>query len=84
MISTSNTNIINTNPVTNGIPTGCSITHNNSRVEELEERLSNIEKVLGIPKADGVMFVKYPSLKKKYDAYINELTKLRTWDALKE
>lgn len=49
----------------------------------LEERLDNIEKVLGIPEADGAMFVKYPSLKKKYDEYINELAKLRTWDALK-
>jgi hypothetical protein len=50
---------------------------------DLEERLDNIEKVLGIPEADGDMFTKYPSLKKKYDDYINELAKLRTWDALK-
>lgn len=50
---------------------------------DLEERLDNIEKVLGIPEADGAMFVKYPKLKKKYDDYINELAKLRAWDALK-
>lgn len=50
---------------------------------DLEERLVNIEKVLGIPEVDGPMFVKYPSLKKKYDDYINELAKMRTWDALK-
>lgn len=49
----------------------------------LEERLSNIEKVLGIPEADGPMFIKYPSLKKKYDEYINELAKMKTWDSLK-
>ena len=50
---------------------------------DLEERLNNIEKVLGIPEVDGEMFTKYPRLKKKYDDYINELAKLRTWDALK-
>ena len=50
---------------------------------DLEERLDNIEKVLGIPEAPSEMFTKYPSLKKKYDEYINELAKLRTWDALK-
>ena len=50
---------------------------------DLEERLNNIEKVLGIPEVDSEMFTKYPSLKKKYDDYINELSKLRTWDALK-
>lgn len=51
--------------------------------KDLEERLDNIEKVLGIPETDPEMFRKYPSLKKKYDDYINELAKLRTWDALK-
>lgn len=51
--------------------------------KDLEERLSNLEKVLGIPEYDGEMFIKYPSLKVKYDDYINELSKKRTWDALK-
>lgn len=51
--------------------------------KDLEERLDNIEKVLGIPETDSAMFIKYPSLKKKYDEYINELAKLRTWDTLK-
>ena len=50
---------------------------------DLEERLDNIEKVLGIPEAPADMFTRYPNLKKKYDDYINELAKLRTWDALK-
>ena len=51
--------------------------------KDLEERLENIEKVLGIPEAPADMFTKYPHLKKKYDSYINELAKLRTWDSLK-
>ena len=51
---------------------------------DLEERLKTIEQVLGIPEADPEMFKKYPKLKQKYDEYINELAKLKTWEALKD
>lgn len=52
--------------------------------KDLEERLDVIEKVLGIPETDPELFKKYPKLKQKYDDYINELAKLRTWEALKD
>lgn len=50
---------------------------------DLEERLSTIEKVLQIPTRDATMEAKYPSLKKKYDEYINLLGKYRTFEAIK-
>jgi hypothetical protein len=49
----------------------------------LEERLRTIERVLAIPERDGDMEAKYPSLKKKFDDYINALEKYRTFDRLK-
>ena len=51
---------------------------------DLEERLETIEKVLGIPERDVALEEKYPKLKKMYEDYINELSKYRTWNALKE
>jgi hypothetical protein len=50
---------------------------------DLEERLKTIEKVLLIPERDAIMEAKYPSLKKKYDEYINLLGKYRTFEAIK-
>jgi hypothetical protein len=50
---------------------------------DLEERLKIIEKVLMIPERDAIMETKYPSLKKKFDEYINALGKYRTWEAIK-
>lgn len=49
----------------------------------LEERLKTIEQVLQIPERDATMEAKYPSLKKKYDEYINLLGKYRTFEAIK-
>ena len=50
---------------------------------DLEERLKTIEKVLMIPERDVKLEAKYPSLKKKYDEYINLLGKYRTFEAIK-
>jgi len=50
---------------------------------DLEERLKTIEKVLAIPERDAIMEAKYPSLKKKFDEYINALEKYRTFERLK-
>lgn len=50
---------------------------------DLEERLKTIEKVLMIPERDAIMEAKYPSLKKKYDEYIKELSKYRMWESIK-
>ena len=50
---------------------------------DLEERLKTIEKVLMIPERDATMEAKYPSLKKKYDEYINALSKYRMWESIK-
>lgn len=50
---------------------------------DLEERLKIIEKVLMIPERDVKMEAKYPSLKKKFDEYINSLAKYRTFEAIK-
>lgn len=50
---------------------------------DLEERLKTIERVLMIPERDAIMEAKYPSLKKKYDEYINALGKYRTFEAIK-
>lgn len=50
---------------------------------DLEERLKIIEKVLMIPERDVTMEAKYPSLKKKFDEYINSLAKYRTFEAIK-
>ena len=51
--------------------------------QDLEERLKTIEKVLMIPERDVTMEAKYPSLKKKYDEYIKDLSKYRMWEAIK-
>lgn len=50
---------------------------------DLEERLSVIEKVLQIPERDVILEKKYPKLKKMYDEYIKELSKVRMWESLK-
>lgn len=50
---------------------------------DLEERLKTIERVLAIPERDATMEAKYPSLKKKFDEYINALEKYRTFERLK-
>jgi len=50
---------------------------------DLEERLNVIEKVLMIPERDATIEAKYPSLKKKFDEYIKELSKARMWESLK-
>ena len=36
-----------------------------------------------IPERDAIMEAKYPSLKKKYDEYINALEKYRTFERIK-
>jgi len=56
------------------------IVHNG---RDLEERLSVIEKVLQIPERDVILEKKYPKLKKMYDEYIKELSKVRMWESLK-
>jgi hypothetical protein len=50
---------------------------------DLEERLNIIEKLLHIPERDVIMEAKYPSLKKKFDDYINTLEKYRTFERIK-
>jgi hypothetical protein len=50
---------------------------------DLEERLSIIERVLMIPERDATMEAKYPSLKKKFDDYINTLEKYQTFERIK-
>jgi len=50
---------------------------------DLEERLKIIERVLAIPERDATMEAKYPSLKKKFDDYINSLEKYRTFERIK-
>lgn len=50
---------------------------------DLEERLKTIERVLAIPERDAIMEAKYPSLKKKFDEYINALEKYRTFERIK-
>jgi hypothetical protein len=50
---------------------------------DLEERLKTIEKVLMIPERDAKIEAKYPSLKKKYDEYIDSLSKYRMWESIK-
>lgn len=50
---------------------------------DLEERLKTIERVLAIPERDAIMEAKYPSLKKKFDDYINALEKYRTFERIK-
>lgn len=50
---------------------------------DLEERLKTIERVLTIPERDVTMEAKYPSLKKKFDEYINTLEKYRTFERIK-
>ena len=50
---------------------------------DLEERLKTIEKVLMIPQRDAILEAKYPSLKKKFDEYINALEKYKTFERIK-
>lgn len=50
---------------------------------DLEERLKTIERVLMIPERDATIEAKYPSLKKKYDEYIDQLSKYRMWETIK-
>ncbi len=50
---------------------------------DLEERLKTIERVLAIPGRDAIMEAKYPSLKKKFDEYINALEKYKTFERIK-
>jgi len=50
---------------------------------DLEERLSVIERVLAIPARDATIEAKYPSLKKKFDDYINSLEKYKTFERIK-
>lgn len=50
---------------------------------DLEERLDTIEKVLAIPERDVKLEARYPKLKKMYDEYIKELSKVRMWENLK-
>ena len=50
---------------------------------DLEERLETIERVLMIPERDIELERQYPKLKKKYDDYIKELEKYRTWERIK-
>ncbi len=50
---------------------------------DLEERLKTIERVLAIPERDATIEAKYPSLKKKFDEYINSLEKYRTFERIK-
>lgn len=50
---------------------------------DLEERLNTIERVLAIPQRDAIMEAKYPSLKKKFDEYINALEKYKTFERIK-
>lgn len=50
---------------------------------DLEERLSTIEKVLMIPERDVILEASYPLLKKKYDDYIETLSKYRMWESIK-
>lgn len=50
---------------------------------DLEERLTNIEKVLCIPERDVILESKHPKLKQMYDDYIKALAKYRTWEAIK-
>ncbi|NDG32980.1 hypothetical protein EB118_23295 [bacterium] len=51
--------------------------------QDLEERLQTIERVLMIPERDPELERQYPKLKKKYDDYIKELEKYRTWERIK-
>jgi hypothetical protein len=51
--------------------------------QDLEERLKTIEKVLAIPERDVTLEAKYPSLKKKFDDYINALEKYKTFERVK-
>ena len=50
---------------------------------DLEERLKTIERVLAIPERDATIEAKYPSLKKKFDDYINALEKYKTFERIK-
>ena len=51
--------------------------------QDLEERLTTIEKVLQIPERDVILEAKHPKLKELYDQYIHALGKYRTWESIK-
>jgi len=51
---------------------------------DLDERLKTIEKILMIPERDVKLETKYPKLKKLYNEYINELSKYRMWESIKD
>jgi hypothetical protein len=51
--------------------------------QDLEERLTTIEKVLQIPERDVILEKKHPKLKKLYDEYIQALGKYRTFERIK-
>ena len=51
--------------------------------EDLNERLERIETLLQIPTRDVTMENKHPKLKKLWEEYNRELSKYRTWDAIK-
>lgn len=70
--------VVNNNP--SSLEVKGKIIHNGI---DLEERLKTIERVLAIPERDATMEAKYPSLKKKFDEYINTLEKYRTFERLK-
>jgi hypothetical protein len=48
----------------------------------LRERLITLEKLAGLPKRDADLEAKHPHLKEMYDAYVNELQKLKVFDRL--
>jgi hypothetical protein len=80
------TGTVTSNPVMYVNQASTSLEVNGSVVingQDLEERLKTIEYVLGLPERDVTMESKYPSLKKKYDEYVNALAKYRTFDAIK-
>jgi hypothetical protein len=80
------TGTVTSNPVMYVNQASTSLEVNGSFVingQDLEERLTVIERVLGIPERDQEMEKKYPSLKKKFDDYINTLEKYRTFDRIK-
>jgi len=83
-VSNSNGYAITPNVTVNNDPSSLEvkgkIIHNG---QDLEERLKTIERVLMIPERDPELERQYPKLKKKYDDYIKELEKYRTWERIK-
>jgi hypothetical protein len=52
-------------------------------VEEINERLKNIEETLLILRRDTIIEEKYPMLKEVYDKYMETLQNLKNWEILK-